>query len=236
MQTGKNFINHLFLMIFLLSVSFDVNAGLFKKRVKMNSESVGSYWNGSLKNGVALKEEGRGYQVVRTSRKRYYGHDNLVKFIETLGDASAKKKLGIILIGDMGKEKGGRIPGLHHSHQIGLDADIFYSLIKNPLANSQREKRGPQTVLSARGSVDPNKWTPAHSQLLKLTSEDDRVERIFVNHAIKKHLCKLHPKAEWLTKIRPMGGHTGHFHVRLACPDNSPLCQPQPKPVNTECG
>jgi len=35
---------------------------------------------------------------------------------------------------------------------------------------------------------------------------------------------------DWLSKIRPWWGHDGHFHVRLSCPDNSPLCKPQ-KPV-----
>jgi penicillin-insensitive murein endopeptidase len=233
MSRIKILLNPLVLIIFLFSVSLNVNAGLFKKAHK-GSESVGNYWNGSLKNAVGLKEKGNGYQVVRLSRKRYYGHNDLVSFIEELGNKSHKNKLGVFLVGDMAKEKGGRIPGSHHSHQTGLDADIFLNLQKNYLNTAQRESRGPQSVVS-RGRVNPKQWTPAHSKLLRMVSEDDRVERVFVNYAIKKHLCQLHKKEAWLSKIRPMGGHTGHFHVRLACPSNSPNCRPQGKPPANSC-
>ena len=33
------------------------------------------------------------------------------------------------------------------------------------------------------------------------------------------------------------GGHDGHFHLRLKCPEDSPLCQDQaPPPAGTGCG
>ena len=31
----------------------------------------------------------------------------------------------------------------------------------------------------------------------------------------------------WLRQIQPMGGHDGHFHVRLKCPESSPECKNQ---------
>lgn len=234
MHSGKKIFNFLFLFVFICFFSGSVEAGLFGLKTspgKNESESLGYYWSGALKNASVLQNEGKGYQVVRTSRKRYYGHNDLVDFIQELGEEMARKERGIILVGDMAKKEGGRIPGIHQSHQNGLDADIFYSLQKNYLSASLRERRGPQSVLSSRGIVDPNKWTPSHSTLLKMASEDDRVERIFVNFAIKKHLCKIHGNQEWLSKIRPMAGHTGHFHVRLTCPENSLSCIPQPKPA-----
>lgn len=235
MHNGKKIFNSLFLFVFLSLFLITAHAGLFSSRTSSNSRSesvsVGYYWSGALKNAAALQNEGKGYQVVRTSRKRYYGHKDLVEFIQELGEDMARKQHGILLVGDMAQKEGGRIPGIHRSHQNGLDADIFYNLQKNYLSGSMRERRGPQTVLNSRGTVDPSKWTASHSTLLKMASEDDRVERIFVNYAIKKHLCKIHGNEEWLSKIRPMAGHTGHFHVRLTCPENSYSCVPQPKPA-----
>src|SRR5581483_1042400 len=32
---------------------------------------------------------------------------------------------------------------------------------------------------------------------------------------------------DWLRKVRPWWGHDDHFHVRLACPADSPECAPQ---------
>jgi penicillin-insensitive murein DD-endopeptidase len=31
-----------------------------------------------------------------------------------------------------------------------------------------------------------------------------------------------------LSKVRPWWGHDWHFHVRIACPPDSPLCKQQP--------
>lgn len=233
MKKNQNIVNLLLSLLFFCVLTNGVHAGLLKSFSK-STQSVGHYWNGSLKNGKALKDKGTGYQVVRVSRDRYYGNEELVDFIERLGKKTAKNDFGILLIGDMAKKTGGRIPGTHRSHQTGLDADIFFNLEPDYLGSLEREQRGPQSILRG-GRVDPKKWTRAHSEILKAASNDEHVERIFVNHAIKKHLCKLHPKESWLTKIRPMGGHTGHFHVRLGCPKNSPACKAQPKPVGNQC-
>jgi hypothetical protein len=55
------------------------------------------------------------------------------------------------------------------------------------------------------------------------------VQRIFVNAAIKKALCReAGGDRAWLEKVRPWLGHDYHFHVRLHCPPDSPECKPQP--------
>ena len=71
-------------------------------------------------------------------------------------------------------------------------------------------------------------WTPAHAALIKTAAEDPLVQRIFVNPAIKRALCRDpgHDRA-WMSKVRAYWGHDYHFHVRLRCPADSPDCKPQ---------
>jgi penicillin-insensitive murein DD-endopeptidase len=64
------------------------------------------------------------------------------------------------------------------------------------------------------------------------------VERVFVNPAIKRALCREGgPERAWMAKIRPWWGHNYHFHVRLSCPSGSPQCRGQgPPPPGDGCG
>jgi penicillin-insensitive murein endopeptidase len=66
------------------------------------------------------------------------------------------------------------------------------------------------------------------------------VDRIFINPAIKKAMCESVPAngdRSWLRKLRPWWGHDEHFHVRLACPADSPDCFVQaPMPDGDGCG
>jgi penicillin-insensitive murein endopeptidase len=51
-------------------------------------------------------------------------------------------------------------------------------------------------------------------------------------------MCRQFPQASWLYRLRPWWGHEDHFHVRLACPADSPLCRPQDAldPGDNGCG
>ncbi len=93
-------------------------------------------------------------------------------------------------------------------------------------------------VAADRRDVDPKVWTPAHGAVIKAAAEDPAVERIFVNAAIKKALCReAGSNRGWLAKVRPWRGHDYHFHVRIFCPPDSPQCEPQPPPDSSEgCG
>jgi len=59
---------------------------------------------------------------------------------------------------------------------------------------------------------------------------DSRVDRVFINPVIKRALCEANPAPNraWLRKLRPWWGHDEHFHVRLACPEDSAACSAQP--------
>ena len=61
------------------------------------------------------------------------------------------------------------------------------------------------------------------------------MQRIFVNAAIKKALCReAKGDRSWLSKVRPMYGHDYHFHIRIKCPPGSTDCESQPEPAASE--
>lgn len=204
-----------------------------QKRPKAGSpESVGGYSSGCVRGARKLPIDGKGYRVMRPSRVRMYGHPELLAFITGLSRAATKAKLGTLLIGDLGQPRGGPAPSGHASHQTGLDVDIWY-----PMAS---ELSAEQVVLPAREQVESHSvvdaekqqlnehWTAKTAQLLRLAAGDARVARVFVNPVIKQALCTQEKGArDYLAKLRPWWGHDEHFHVRLSCPKESPLCEPQ---------
>src|ERR1700674_2066307 len=89
-------------------------------------------------------------------------------------------------------------------------------------------------VAPSRIDVDPAVFTDKQVALIKRAASYPEVERIFVNPAIKKALCKAAGNDKrWLTKVRPMGGHDYHFHIRIKCPNGG--CEGQ-KPVDGDDG
>ena len=103
---------------------------------------IGSYAAGCIAGATALPLVGDGYQVMRPSRNRYYGHPALVAFVERLGRQTAARG-GRLLIGDLGQPRGGPMPNGHRSHQSGLDVDVWF--LQQP-----RER----AAVAARGRAD----------------------------------------------------------------------------------
>ena len=61
------------------------------------------------------------------------------------------------------------------------------------------------------------------------------VQRIFVNAAIKKALCReAKGDRSWLSKVRPWWGHDYHFHIRMRCPPGDGDCKGQPDQAEGE--
>jgi len=207
----------------------------------MQSKTIGFYAKGCLAGAVALPINGDTWQVMRLSRNRNWGHPDLINFLERLS-ATAAKVAGWpgLLVGDMSQPRGGPMLTGHASHQVGLDADIWLSPMPNrELTRQEREEMSATNVVAAnRLDVDPSVWSPHHRELIKATAEDAEVERVFVNPAIKKALCReATGDRTWLQKVRPWWGHDYHFHVRILCPADSPECKPQPPaPPGDGCG
>ncbi len=191
---------------------------------------IGGYARGCLAGAVALPADGPGFQVMRPSRQRMYGHPRLIAFIESLGaEAEAAGGAGL-LVGDLAQARGGPMRSGHRSHQTGLDVDIwFLPAPPRPLSADERESLGAPSVVAEGGAaVATGCGRQADAALLRAAALRPEVDRIFVNAAIKKALCEgTGGDRQWLRKIRPWWGHDDHFHVRLACPAGESACEPQ---------
>ena len=203
--------------------------------------AIGYYPRGCLQGGVELPVDGPNWQVMRLSRNRNWGHPELVKFLERFAPLAAKATgWRGILVGDMAQPRGGPLPFGHASHQIGLDVDIWFMPMPNhELSKKEREEISANDLVAPdRLRVNPNTWTPADAAFIKTAAEQPEVERVFVNAAIKKELCRVEDKHHytWMEKVRPWYGHADHIHVRLKCPADSPNCRKQdPVPAGDGC-
>jgi penicillin-insensitive murein DD-endopeptidase len=204
------------------------------------ARAIGSYADGCMAGAEALPITGTTWQVMRLSRNRNWGNPVLIKFIERLGANAKKIGWNGLLIGDMAQPRGGPMISGHASHQIGLDVDIWFTpMPDHVLSREEREMDGAVNMVDPSGlDVDHKVWTPTRTALVKATAEDPEVTRIFVNAAIKKEMCsEAGTNRAWLAKVRPWWGHAEHFHVRLACPPDSPQCKAQPPvPPGDGCG
>jgi penicillin-insensitive murein DD-endopeptidase len=202
--------------------------------------AIGSYAAGCVQGAIPLPAEGRGYQVMRPQRHRFFGHPLLIQYLQELGAAVERQGLGRLLIGDLGQPRGGPMPFGHRSHQNGLDADIWFWHPGDGrvLSVTERETIGAPSMLSAGGGgLEAQQWSQRQAEVLQLAVRFDVVGRIFVNPMIKKALCEQFPGASWLQKLRPWWGHDAHFHVRLRCPPGQAGCQDQePLPTGDGCG
>ncbi|CAK0770049.1 Penicillin-insensitive murein endopeptidase [uncultured Gammaproteobacteria bacterium] len=199
-----------------------------KKPSLGTAKVIGAYFRGCVAGAVPLASEGAGYQVMRLSRNRYYGHPELVDFLRKFGQRVAAAGLGLANIGDLSQPRGGPMAFGHASHQNGLDVDIWLRLDLKSLPHSERELKEKTLVDVHAGTVARGQWTDAHAELIHLATTDSRVARVFVNPAIKIELCRRSwPDRSWLHFVRPWYGHDDHMHVRLRCPADSPQCEPQ---------
>jgi penicillin-insensitive murein endopeptidase len=140
----------------------------------------------------------------------------------------------------MAQPRGGPLPFGHLSHQIGLDVDIWFMPMPNhELSKKDREDISASNLVAAdKLHVNPETWTPSDVAFIRTAAEQPEVERVLVNAAIKKELCRVEDKNHngWMAKVRPWYGHNDHIHVRLKCPADSPNCRNQPSvPVGDGC-
>jgi penicillin-insensitive murein DD-endopeptidase len=236
----------LVLLCVFSAIEAQPDAYAWSKIVKPTSarvaQSIGKYTSGCLRGAATLPQNGQGYQVMRLSRTRYYGHPDLVRFIQKMGQTAKNQHLGTLLIGDMGQARGGPTLTGHRSHQTGLDVDIWYLLAREAesreLSFSEREHWGAPSVLTTNtNGVNPAQWSPANEQILEAAARLPEVDRIFVNAHIKQTLCERKTPRDWLQKIRPWYAHADHFHVRLKCPAGDIHCEKQePVPAGDGCG
>lgn len=207
--------------------------------------AFGTYTRGCLSGGAKLAETAPLWQAMKPARNRYWGHPDMISFIQRLAGKARDAGWPGLYIGDIGQPRGGPMKSGHRSHQMGLDVDIWLRKPTSWRPMSRRERDGMWShVVVAKNGVDLNgHWTPSHHRVLKAAASDPAVARIFVNAAIKRWMCNHERGADgrvdapWLRKIRPWKGHNAHFHVRMKCPVGSRHCRDQgAPPAGPGCG
>lgn len=208
-----------------------------------DEQAVGFYANGTLLNANSLNDSGLGFVKLFTKRNRGYGTYDLVDILERSARAmtEAYPDGERLQVGDMSSQNGGMI-GRHGSHQNGLDVDIaFFRKNKNEQIPDYEAGFAESFVKNKR--VTSNFDTLRNYRYFQLLHLSGKINRIFVDKAIKKAVCNYSKKLgefkmniEVLRILRPYPNHDDHMHVRLNCPANSPRCVPQsPPPKGSGC-
>lgn len=206
--------------------------GAVKEPAGQPPQAIGRYERGCISGAQKIALTGAGWQAMRLSRNRYWGHPVLIAYIHKLaGDVQRLDGWPGILVGDMAQPIGGPLLGGHASHQIGLDVDLWYTpMPARTLSAEERERLAAVNMVDhATLTVDRKVWSEAQVRLLRRAASYPEVARIFVHPAVKKALCEAAgADRAWLQKIRPWYQHDDHFHIRLNCPPGSPACVSQP--------
>ena len=192
----------------------------------------GSYAKGCHAGAVLFPADGPDWAAMRLSRGRRWAHPDLAAFLVRLSERARQAGLEGLLIGDIGQARGGPMKSGHRSHQTGLDVDIWLRPLGPRPGASERETLSSYDVVEGRRTLDAALWRRSSARAIPLAAADPAVARIFVHPVIKRALCEAtEPGARaWMTKVRPWWGHDAHFHVRLACPADSPDCENQKAP------
>jgi penicillin-insensitive murein endopeptidase len=205
----------------------------------MAARAIGYYNRGCLAGATELPPDGPTWQAMRLSRNRNWGHPILIRVLERLARQAPGLGWRGLLVGDLTQPRGGPMLSGHASHQIGLDADVWLTPMPNRvLSRQEREKISPINVVAAsRTDVNPKVWTRHHHAIIKAAATIPEVERVLVNPAIKKALCReAKGDRSWLSTVRPYWGHNYHMHIRIGCPTGNPCRAQTPPPKDDGCG
>ncbi|MBW6399541.1 penicillin-insensitive murein endopeptidase [Roseomonas sp. HJA6] len=199
---------------------------------------IGSTGLGCIAGAVELPDEGPGWQSVRVSRNRHWGHPAMVAWVEAFAGRAHARGFPDLWIGDLSQPRGGPMTFGHASHQAGIDADIWLDLNPKPFVPAAQRERIPEVslVLPDGSGVDPARFTDRHAALIRLAAEMPGLDRLLVNPAIKRELCRRHGGEAWLRRVRPWRGHDSHMHIRLPCPAGQSECRGiAPPPAGDGC-
>jgi penicillin-insensitive murein endopeptidase len=200
---------------------------------------VGGPGPGCIAGAVPLPPAGPGFETIRMSRSWFWGHPDVIAALQLLALRARSAGMGSLFMNDISKPTGGPFPGIHASHMLGLDADVWLDIRpKPPLSPAQREAVEVESLVRAdQRGVEPNLWTPQHAALIRLATELPGVDRVLVNPAIKRQLCQeVRGDRSWLSRVRPWYGHAAHMHIHFRCPPGQAECRDQaPPPAGDGC-
>ena len=190
------------------------------------ASAIGSYAKGCLHGAKQLPFNGPNWQVLHPSRNRNWGHPETIELVKRVSQAANNVGWTGLFIGDISQARGGPMPYGHKSHQMGLDVDIWLTKPKKlGLTRTELKSIKPISIRSKNHKETNANWTKDHMEILKFVALDKAVDRIFITAPAKIWMCEREKgNREWLQKIRPLGGHHQHFHIRLHCPQASTDC------------
>ncbi|MBL7716129.1 MAG: penicillin-insensitive murein endopeptidase [Bdellovibrionales bacterium] len=199
------------------------------------SQALGGYTKGTLLQPDQLKNESTDFVRVFQGQDRGYGTLDLVTLIENTAVALRKEvpTAERLQVGDLSQSTGGKISG-HGSHQNGLDVDLIYLRKDRRELDPKKATWFDEQFVTAQGSLTANFDLEANWALVRILHSSGRVQRIFVDAAIKEAFCAhatalgIRPQVtEILRSLRPWPAHDDHMHVRVVCPAASLTCVPQ---------
>ena len=200
---------------------------------------VGGPGGGCIAGAVELPAAGPGFVTIRTSRSSFWGAPTVIGALQVLGQQAQAAGLGALYMNDVSKRHGGPFPGVHLSHMMGLDADVWLDVRPKPALDAAgRDRVEVESLVEPGGrGVVPGLWSQGHVTLMRLAAALPGVDRVLVNPAIKRQLCEtVRGDRTWLARIRPWYGHAAHMHVHFRCPAGQAECRDQaPAPAGEAC-
>ena len=119
--------------------------------------AIGFYSKGCLAGAAPLPIDGPQWQVMRISRNRYWGHPDLIASLQSIARKASDIGRPGLLVGDIAQPRGGPMLTGHSSHQMGLDADIWFrAMPRRALTPLEREEMMSTVVVAAdRRNINP---------------------------------------------------------------------------------
>lgn len=201
--------------------------------LSLSAEAIRYYSGGALKNSVNVVEGERNYSKLFLGRKKSFTTPEIDQLLEFSAEFSKNNGNELLQVGDLSDKQGGKIPR-HASHQNGLDADVVY-LRKNRFEQNPNDPEWAEYFI--RNGKTHNIDLVRNFNLFRELVENFRINRIFVDWAVKGELCQLYNDqladpviSETLRRLRPAKYHQTHFHVRLKCPHQYRRCRDQGEP------
>ena len=203
--------------------------------------SYGWSYDGILKNGLRLPEQGDGYWVPRRWQRRgnQYGTDELVTMIIQVARRVHEHGGGHPLgIADLSPPGGGP-SAWHRSHQTGRDVDILFFRVDakgQPLANRKMipfddhgRSREPKGRWNSYVYFDLARNWLLIKELLREPTVDIQYLYIYLplKHLLLQHARATGEPEELIARADALmeqpensGLHDDHLHVRLYCPES----------------
>jgi len=201
-------------------------------------QAIGFYSKGSLSGAAHFAPESDAHSVLFRPRNRSWGTNEI---IDLLGKVSAQMHREFpagerLQVGDIAQREGGPAEG-HASHQNGLDVDIAYFRVDRRESDPSKTDGFDESFV-VKGRLTPNFDLERNWRLMQVLAANGRINRMFVDPAIKKAFCKRaeargdtsRATDQLLRRLRPWPLHDNHVHVRIECPAFSPKCESQEAP------